>query len=182
MGMTHSSKTKQPKDAYENQKGNLIEKLVHVNRTAKVVKGGQVFGFAATVVVGDGIGKIGMGRGKGKEVPVAIQKAMDDARKNMVSIYLKKDTLQHTVNAKHGASKIFMKPASEGTGIIAGGAMRAVFEVSGVKDVLAKCLGSTNPINVARATIKGLKEMSTPHHVARKRGKSIEEIGGQHDR
>lgn len=152
------------------------EKLVSVNRTAKVVKGGRVFGFAVLVVVGNGGGKIGFGRGKAREVPVAIQKAMDQARKNMTYIPLSGSTVQHEITANYGASKIFMKPASEGTGIIAGGAMRAVFEVLGVKNILAKSIGSTNPGNIVRATIKGLTNITTPEYIAAKRGKSVKEV------
>lgn len=159
-----------------NKSYELQEKLVAVNRTAKVVKGGRIFGFSAVVVVGDGNGRVGFGTGKAREVPAAIQKAMDQARKNMVYITLNNETLFHEVRARHGASKVFMRPASEGTGIIAGGAMRAVFEVLGVKNVLAKCLGSTNPINIVRATIKGLTDMSTPELIADKRGKTVEEL------
>ena len=156
----------------------LQEKLVHVNRVAKVVKGGRVFGFTALTVVGDGNGRIGFGYGKAREVPVAIQKAMEKARKSMVTVPLVNGTLQYPIDARHGAGHVFMKPASEGTGIIAGGAMRAVFEVVGVKNVLAKCVGSRNPINVVRATVKGLAEMSSPEMVAAKRGKTVEEVKG----
>ncbi len=160
----------------ENQEG-FVEKLVNVNRVAKVVKGGRVFGFTALTVVGDGKGKIGFGRGKSKEVPTAIQKAMEQARRNMIQVDLKDGhTLQHPINARHGASKVYMQPASEGTGIIAGGAMRAVFEVLGVQNVLAKSVGSTNPINIVRATVNGLKQMSSPDSMAAKRGKTVEEI------
>ncbi len=154
----------------------LQEKLVAVNRVAKVVKGGKQFGFTALTVVGDGNGRIGLGYGKAREVPAAIQKAMEKARKNMVTVSLRGTTLQHPLRGEHGAAKVFMQPASEGTGVIAGGAMRAVFEVVGVKDVLAKCIGSRNPVNVVRATINGLKEMSSPDLVAAKRGKTVEEI------
>ena len=157
---------------------DLLEKLVAVNRVAKVVKGGRIFGFAALTVVGDGNGRVGFGRGKAREVPVAIQKAMDQARRNMVSIPLKEDTLHYAVTAEHGAAKVFMQPASEGTGIIAGGPMRAVFECVGIHNVLAKSHGSTNPINVVRATIKGLQSMHAPEYVAAKRGKTLEEITG----
>ncbi len=156
----------------------LTEKLVAVNRVAKVVKGGRIFGFTALTVVGDGNGRVGYGRGKAREVPTAIQKAMANARRNISNISLKGDTLQFPVKANHGASKVFMKPASEGTGIIAGGAMRAVFEVAGVKNVLAKTYGSTNPVNVVRATIAGLEKMVTPDDVAARRGKPLEEIVG----
>lgn len=161
------------------QKGpELQEKLVQVNRVAKVVKGGRIFGFTALTVVGDGEGRVGFGRGKAREVPIAIQKAMDAARKNMVDVPLNGTTLQYPINAVHGGSKVYMQPASEGTGIIAGGAMRAVLEVAGVQNVLAKCYGSTNPVNVVRATINGLKAMQSPDAVAAKRGKSVEDITG----
>ena len=159
-------------------KDDFIEKLVAVNRVAKVVKGGRQFGFTALTVVGDGNGTIGFGYGKAKEVPLAIQKAMDKARKNMKAVPLKGDTLQHAITGIHGAANVYMQPASDGTGIIAGGAMRAVFEAVGVKNVLAKINGTRNPINVVRATINGLSSMSSPDYVAAKRGKKIEEILG----
>ena len=158
------------------QGDGLLEKLVTVNRVAKVVKGGRQFGFTALTVVGDGEGRVGYGYGKAREVPVAIQKAMEAARKNMIAINLNNGTLQYALTGRHGAAKVFMKPASEGTGIIAGGAMRAVFEVVGIHNVLAKCIGSNNPINVLRATIRGLAEMRSPEDVASKRGKSVKEI------
>ena len=160
------------------QGDGLLEKLVTVNRVAKVVKGGRQFGFTALTVVGDGEGRVGYGYGKAREVPVAIQKAMEAARKNMISVNLTGGTLQYALTARHGAAKVYMQPASEGTGIIAGGAMRAVFEVVGVHDVLAKCIGSNNPINVLRATIRGLEDMRSPEGVASKRGKTVEEITG----
>lgn len=156
----------------------LLEKLVSVNRVAKVVKGGRQFGFAALTVVGDGEGRVGYGMGKAREVPIAIQKAMDAARKNMVDVNLRGNTLQYPLIGRHGAAKVFMKPASEGTGIIAGGAMRAVFEVLGVQNVLAKCIGTNNPINVVRATVAGLSNMRDPEFIAAKRGKTVEEIRG----
>ena len=156
----------------------LQEKLITVNRVAKVVKGGRQFGFTALTVVGDGAGRVGFGYGKAREVPVAIQKAMEKARNNMKTVQLNGHTLQYPVTANHGSSKVFMQPASEGTGIIAGGAMRAVFEVMGVHDVLAKSIGSRNPINVVRATIRGLTDMRSPEDVASKRGKTVEEIQG----
>ena len=155
---------------------DLQEKLVAVNRVAKVVKGGRQFGFAALTVVGDGNGRVGIGRGKSREVPLAIQKAMEDARRSMISVSVNDGTLQYAITSEYGAAKVYMQPASEGTGIIAGGPMRAVFEVVGINNVLAKSIGSTNPINVIRATIKGLELMSSPKYVAEKRGKSIEEI------
>ncbi len=157
---------------------NLLEKLVAVNRVAKVVKGGRIFGFAALTVVGDGNGRVGFGRGKAREVPLAIQKAMEKARRNMVSVPLNGETLHYSVTAEHGAAKVHMEPASEGTGIIAGGPMRAVFEVVGIHNILAKSIGSTNPINVVQATIKGLQSMSSPEYIAAKRGKTVEEITG----
>ena len=160
------------------QQDALEEKLVQVNRVAKVVKGGRIFGFTALCVVGDGKGKVGFGRGKAKEVPIAIQKAMENARRNMVDVSLNASTLWYPVKAKHGAAKVYMQPASEGTGIIAGGAMRAIFEVMGITDILAKCIGSANPYNVVRATLNGLSSMNTPADIAAKRGKTIEEIRG----
>ena len=163
---------------HEQKDGELQEKLVQVNRVAKVVKGGRIFGFTALTVVGDGNGRVGFGRGKAREVPVAIQKAMEQARRNMVSVSLNGHTLQYPVKARHGASMVYMQPASEGTGVIAGGAMRAVLELAGVENVLAKCYGSTNPVNVVRATVKGLASMASPEDVAAKRGKSVEEILG----
>ena len=158
--------------------GELQEKLVQVNRVAKVVKGGRIFGFTALTVVGDGEGKVGFGRGKAKEVPIAIQKAMDSAKRNIISVAITNGTLQYAVKARHGASKVYMQPASEGTGVIAGGAMRAVLEIAGVHNVLAKCYGSTNPVNVVRATVKGLSQMRSPEDVAAKRGLSVDEILG----
>lgn len=152
------------------------EKLVAVNRVSKTVKGGRIFGFTAITVVGDGRGRIGVGKGKSKEVPTAIQKAMENARRNLKRIELNGNTLYHKVIAEHCTSKVIMLPASEGTGIIAGGAVRAVFEVLGVQNVLAKCIGSTNPVNVITAALKGLTQMKSPELVAAKRGKSVEEI------
>ncbi|MEK7322619.1 MAG: 30S ribosomal protein S5 [Pseudomonadota bacterium] len=156
----------------------LQEKLVAVRRVSKVVKGGRIFGFSALTVVGDGKGRVGFGRGKAREVPAAISKAMEDARRNMRNVKLKGVTLQHVVTARHGAAKVYMQPASEGTGIIAGGAMRAVLEVIGVRDVLAKCIGSSNPVNVVRATVKALTGMADAESVAAKRGKRVEDILG----
>ncbi|WP_457666604.1 30S ribosomal protein S5 [Thiolapillus sp.] len=164
---------------YEQNAGDdFIEKLVAVNRVAKVVKGGRQFGFSALVVVGDGDGKVGFGMGKAKEVPIAIQKAMETARRNMRNIKLADGTLQYPVIGRHGAAKVYMQPASDGTGIIAGGAMRAICEAAGVHNVLAKCIGSNNPINVVRATMNGLADMVSPEDVAAKRGKTVEEILG----
>jgi small subunit ribosomal protein S5 len=156
----------------------LQEKLVSVNRVSKVVKGGRQFGFTALTVVGDGAGRVGYGYGKARELPLAIQKAMQAARNNLNSIHLKDETLQYELRGRHGATRVFMQPASEGTGIIAGGAMRAVFECAGVRNVLAKSYGSRNPINVVRATVEALVDMHSPQEVARKRGKSVEEILG----
>ena len=164
---------------YNQAKGDgLLEKLVTINRVAKVVKGGRQFGFTALTVVGDGNGKIGFGYGKAREVPLAIQKAMEQARKNMKRVHLTNGTLHYPVQSSHGATRVYMQPASEGTGVIAGGAMRAVFEVVGVHNVLAKSMGSRNPINVVRATIKGLADMNSPEQIADKRGKKLEEIRG----
>ncbi len=162
----------------EDRGDGLREKMVSINRVTKVVKGGRVMGFAALTVVGDGDGGIGMGKGKAREVPVAVQKAMEEARQKMVKVQLKNGTLQHAVMGRHGASRVYMQPASEGTGIIAGGPVRAVLEVMGVANILAKCIGSTNPYNIVRATINGLTEMNTPAEIAAKRGKSVEEIQG----
>jgi len=161
----------------QDEDNELQEKLIAVRRVAKVVKGGRQFGFSALTVVGDGKSRVGFGSGKAREVPAAIQKAMENARRSMIEVKLKGTTLQHPVMSSHGAAKVFMQPASPGTGIIAGGAMRAVFEVLGVHDVLAKCIGSTtNPVNIVRATISGLQSMASPEAVARKRGKSVKEI------
>ena len=162
--------------ATEERKTDYIEKLVAVNRTAKVVKGGRQFGFPALTVVGDGNGRVGFGYGKAKEVPIAIQKALEKAKKNMVTVAIKKGTLQHSVTHSHGSAKVYMQPAGEGTGVIAGGAMRAVFEATGVHNVLAKSIGSTNPINVVKATIAGLESMFYPAYIAAKRGKKTNEL------
>ncbi|CAL7959397.1 30S ribosomal subunit protein S5 [Gammaproteobacteria bacterium] len=160
----------------KNTADALQEKLVSVKRTAKVVKGGRIFGFAAIVVIGDGKGRIGFGMGKSREVPAAIQKAIESGRRNMYRIPLKGSTIQHPIIGRHGATKVVMIPAGEGTGLIAGGAMRAVCEVIGIRDILAKCIGSRSPVNVVRATLKALTEMTTPEDIAAKRGLSIDEI------
>lgn len=169
--------TKKPQGQEERDDG-LREKMVSINRVTKVVKGGRILGFAALTVVGDGDGAVGMGKGKAREVPVAVQKAMDEARRKMTKVALKNGTLQHSVVGKHGAAVVLMQPAPSGTGIIAGGAMRAVFDVMGVTDVICKCIGSTNPYNVVRATLNGLLATSTPAEIAAKRGKTVEEILG----
>ena len=161
------------KNDKQNSGDDLVEKLVAVNRVAKVVKGGRQFGFTALTVVGDGNGSVGFGYGKAREVPIAIQKAMQAARK-----HLRDDTLQYEIKGRNGATRVYMQPASEGTGVIAGGAMRAVFECAGVRNVLAKSYGSRNPINVVRATINGLRNIHSPASVAAKRGKTVEEILG----
>ncbi len=163
------------KEDDSNNEG-LQEKLVQVNRVAKTVKGGRIFQFTALTVVGDGNGKVGFGRGKAREVPIAIQKAMEAARRNIINVDLNGDTLQYAIKGVHGASKVYMQPASQGTGVIAGGAMRSVLEIAGVQNVLAKCYGSTNPVNVVRATFNALKAMTSPEAVAAKRGKSVEQI------
>jgi small subunit ribosomal protein S5 len=157
---------------------DLMEKLVAVNRTAKVVKGGRQFGFTALTVVGDGAGRVGFGFGKAREVPVAISKAMTAARKNLQNISLNNDTLHYAVRGSHGATRVLMQPASSGTGVIAGGGMRAVLECAGVRNVLAKSYGSRNPINVVRATVEALAKVRSPDDIAAKRGKSLEDIIG----
>jgi len=164
--------------ATEERDDSLREKMVAINRVTKVVKGGRILGFAALTVVGDGDGGIGMGKGKSREVPVAVQKAMDEARRKITKIALKNGTLHHAVIGHHGASRVLMQPAPAGTGIIAGGPMRAVFEVMGVTDISCKCLGSSNPYNIVRATINGLLSINTPAEIAAKRGKTVEEILG----
>ncbi|GHA77015.1 30S ribosomal protein S5 [Formosimonas limnophila] len=165
----------QAKDQTQADDG-LREKMIAVNRVTKVVKGGRIMGFAALTVVGDGDGRIGMGKGKAREVPVAVQKAMDQARRSMVRIPIKDGTLQHSVTGKHGAASVLMSPAKDGTGVIAGGPMRAVFDVMGIHNVVAKSLGSSNPYNLVRATLDGLRKQSTPSDIAAKRGKSVEDI------
>ena len=162
----------------EERDDGMIEKMIAVNRVTKVVKGGRIMGFAALAVVGDGDGRISMGKGKSKEVPVAVQKAMEECRRNLFKVNLKNGTLHHAVIGTHGAAKVLMRPAVEGTGIIAGGAMRAVFEAVGVRDVSAKSLGSSNPYNVVRATLNGLRALNAPSEIAAKRGKNIDEIQG----
>lgn len=166
----------QAKMQSERPDDGLREKMIAINRVTKVVKGGRIMGFAALTVVGDGDGRIGMGKGKSKEVPVAVQKAMEEARRNMIKVTLKDGTLQHTITGKHGASKVMLNPAKEGTGVIAGGAMRAIFEVMGVTNVVAKSMGSSNPYNMVRATLNALSSMNTPSEIAAKRGKSVEDI------
>ena len=168
----------QAKVQADERDDGLREKMIAVNRVTKVVKGGRILGFAALTVVGDGDGGIGMGKGKSKEVPVAVQKAMDEARRKMFNVSLRGGTLQHTVVGEHGASRVLISPAKEGTGVIAGGPMRAVFDVMGITNVVAKSIGSTNPYNMVRATLDGLRKMSTPSEIAAKRGKTVEEILG----
>lgn len=154
----------------------LREKMIAINRVTKVVKGGRILGFAALTVVGDGEGRVGMGKGKAREVPVAVQKAMEQARRNLIKVSLKNGSLHHSVHGEHGASNVMMLPAAKGTGIIAGGPMRAVFEVLGITDVVAKSHGSSNPYNMVRATLDALRISTTPGDVAAKRGKSVEEL------
>ncbi len=163
---------------YDDQGSDLKEKLIKVNRVSKTVKGGKQFAFTALTVVGDGEGRVGFGYGKAKEVPAAIAKAMDQAKKSMVTVALRGGTVQHEIWGEHGASRVFLRPASEGTGVIAGGAMRAVFEVAGVHNILSKSFGSRNAINVVRATVNALKKMNLPSEIAAKRGKTVEEILG----
>jgi small subunit ribosomal protein S5 len=166
----------QPRVQDEGRDDGLKEKMIAVNRVTKVVKGGRILGFAALTVVGDGDGRIGMGKGKAREVPVAVQKAMEQARRNMIKVALKNGTIHHNLRGEHGSAKVLMAPAKAGDGIIAGGPMRAVFEVMGITDTVAKSLGSTNPYNMVRATLDALKHSSTPAEIAAKRGKTIEEI------
>jgi small subunit ribosomal protein S5 len=168
----------QGRNAPEQPDDGLREKMIAVNRVSKVVKGGRTMSFAALSVVGDGDGRIGMGKGKAREVPVAVQKAMEQARNGLFKVSLKNGTLYHTVVGKHGASTVLISPAAEGTGVIAGGPMRAIFEVMGIRNVVAKSLGSSNPYNMVRATLNGLRASLTPSEVAAKRGKSVEEILG----
>jgi small subunit ribosomal protein S5 len=160
----------------EEPSDGLREKMISVNRVTKVVKGGRIMAFAALTVVGDGDGRVGMGKGKSKEVPVGVQKAMEQARRQMIKVSLKSGTVHHAVTGKHGATTVLIQPASDGTGVIAGGAMRAVFEVVGVTNVLAKCFGPTNPYNVVRATLNALERVSTPGEVAAKRGLTVEQL------
>jgi len=166
----------QPKVADEGRDDGMREKMIQVNRVTKVVKGGRIMGFAALTVVGDGDGRVGMGKGKAREVPVAVQKAMEQARRNMVKVPLKNGTLHHNIIGEHGAAKVLLAPAPAGTGIIAGGPMRAVFEVMGVTDIVAKSHGSTNPYNMVRATFDAIARAVTPSQIAAKRGKTVEEI------
>ncbi|HCJ51034.1 MAG: 30S ribosomal protein S5 [Gallionellales bacterium CG_4_10_14_3_um_filter_54_96] len=168
----------QGKTQQQARDDGMIEKMIAVNRVTKVVKGGRIMGFAALAVVGDGDGRVAMGKGKSKEVPVAVQKAMESARRDLEKVNLKNGSLHHAVVGTHGAAKVLMRPATEGTGIIAGGAMRAVFEAVGVRDVSAKCLGSSNPYNVVRATLNGLRSLNSPSEIAAKRGKNVDEILG----
>jgi len=160
----------------EGPEDGLREKMIAVNRVTKVVKGGRILGFAALTVVGDGDGRVGMGKGKSKEVPAAVQKAMEEARRNMLKVSLKNGSLHHRVTGRHGAANVMMSPAPKGTGIIAGGPMRAVFEVMGITDIVAKSHGSSNPYNMVRATLDALNNCSTPADVAAKRGKSVDEL------
>jgi small subunit ribosomal protein S5 len=162
----------------QDQTDGLREKMINVNRVTKVVKGGRIMSFAALAVVGDGDGAVGMGKGKAREVPLAVQKAMEEAKRGMVKVDLNNGTLHHSVIGRHGAAKVLIQPASEGTGIIAGGAMRAIFEVMGITDVTAKCIGSANAYNVVRATLNGLASTNSPASIAAKRGKTVEEIRG----
>ncbi len=166
----------QPKVADEGRDDGLREKMIQVNRVTKVVKGGRIMGFAALTVVGDGDGRVGMGKGKAREVPLAVQKAMDQARRNMVKVSLKNGSVHHNIRGEHGAAKVLLAPAPAGTGIIAGGPMRAVFEVMGVTDIVAKSLGSSNPYNMVRATFDALNKATTPAEVAAKRGLNVEDL------
>jgi small subunit ribosomal protein S5 len=166
----------QPRMPDAERDDGLKEKMIAVNRVTKVVKGGRTLSFAALTVVGDGDGRIGMGKGKAKEVPVAVQKAMEAARRSMVKVQLKNGTIHHAVNGRHGAARVLMAPAKAGDGIIAGGPMRAVFEVMGVTDIVAKSHGSTNPYNMVRATLDALVRSTTPAEIAAKRGLTVEQV------
>jgi small subunit ribosomal protein S5 len=166
----------QAKTQGDGPEDGLREKMIAVNRVTKVVKGGRILGFAALTVVGDGDGRIGMGKGKSKEVPAAVQKAMEEARRNLNKVSLKNGTIHHTMYGHHGAARVMMVPAPKGTGIIAGGPMRAVFEVMGITDIVAKSHGTSNPYNMVRATLDALTKSTTASEVAAKRGKSVEDI------
>jgi small subunit ribosomal protein S5 len=169
----------QPKGVVsEDRDDGIKEKMIAINRVTKVVKGGRILGFAALTVVGDGDGRIGMGKGKAREVPVSVQKAMEKARRAMTKMPLKNGTVHHVVEGKHGASKVILSPAADGTGVIAGGPMRAVFDVIGIRNIVAKSHGSTNPYNLVRATLNALSKLRTPAEIAAKRGKSVEEVLG----
>ncbi|HQR77501.1 MAG TPA: 30S ribosomal protein S5 [Burkholderiaceae bacterium] len=169
----------QPKGVVSEERDDGIkEKMIAINRVTKVVKGGRILGFAALTVVGDGDGRIGMGKGKAREVPVSVQKAMEKARRGMAKMPLKNGTVHHVVEGKHGASKVILSPAAEGTGVIAGGPMRAIFDVMGIRNIVAKSHGSTNPYNLVRATLDALSKLRTPAEIAAKRGKSVEEVFG----
>ena len=167
------------KHEIDDRGDGLIEKMVAVNRVTKVVKGGRIMAFSALTVVGDGDGRIGMGKGKSKEVPVAVQKAMDQARRNMIKVPLNGSTIHHAVVGKHGATKVFMQPAKEGNGVKAGGPMRLVFDAMGIHNISANVHGSTNPYNIVRATLHGLSKLYTPSDIAAKRGLTVEEILGE---
>ena len=168
----------QSKMQSEKPDDGMREKMIAVNRVTKVVKGGRILGFAALTVVGDGDGRVGMGKGKSKEVPAAVQKAMEEARRNLKKVSLKNGTIHHNVFGHWGAANVMMMPAAKGTGIIAGGPMRAVFEVMGITDIVAKSHGSSNPYNMVRATLDALNNSTTASDIAAKRGKSVEEIFG----
>jgi small subunit ribosomal protein S5 len=169
----------QPKGVVSEERDDGIkEKMIAINRVTKVVKGGRILGFAALTVVGDGDGRIGMGKGKAREVPVSVQKAMEKARRGMAKMPLKNGTVHHVVEGKHGASKVILSPAADGTGVIAGGPMRAIFDVMGIRNIVAKSHGSTNPYNLVRATLDALSKLRTPAEIAAKRGKSVEELLG----
>lgn len=164
--------------AAEEQDDGIREKMIAVNRVTKVVKGGRILGFAALTVVGDGDGRIGMGKGKSREVPVSVQKAMDQARRAMEKVPLRNGTIFHAVEGHHGASRVMLHPAPEGTGVIAGGPMRAIFDVMGIRNIVAKSHGSSNPYNMVRATLDALSKLRSPSEIAAKRGKTVEELIG----
>lgn len=166
-------------DEHINPEGlEIKEKVVHISRVAKVVKGGRRFSFSAVVVAGDGNGHVGYGLGKANEVPEAIRKGVEQAKKSLMKVPIAQGTIPYEVIGKHGAGKVLLKPASPGTGLIAGGGVRAVMEMAGVKDALTKCIGSTNPHNSVRATLEALRQLGSPEEIAERRGKNLMELQG----